>query len=57
MDDLSTEELEVISNALSYTNKIYQNQIKLIEKSYKERNVELLEYLKSQKSLIRKIAK
>lgn len=55
MDKLSDRELDIINKSLQYTNKVYQNQTKLIEKSYKDKDITLLEYLKSQKSFIGKI--
>ncbi|MBQ8681639.1 MAG: hypothetical protein IJ509_01865 [Bacilli bacterium] len=55
MDDLTFKELEIIGNALHYTNEIYQNQIKLVEKEHNDKKIELVEYLKSQKFLIKKI--
>lgn len=55
MEKLSDEELDIINNSLQYTNKVYQNQTKLIEKTYKEKAITFLEYLKSEKSLMSKI--
>lgn len=55
MNQLSIEELEIVNKSLQYTSTLYKNQSKLIEQSLSEKNITYLEYLKSQKSLIKKI--
>lgn len=55
MNQLSIEELEIVNKSLQYTNTLYKNQSKLIEQALSEKNITYLEYLKSQKSLIKKI--
>lgn len=54
MNQLSFEELELVNEALQYTSTLYKNQSQLIEQSLSEKNITYLEYLKSQKSLIKK---
>lgn len=55
MERLPQEELELVNESLEYTSFLYKNQSKLIEKSLNERTINYLEYLKSQKSLIKKL--
>lgn len=55
IEKLNNEELEVLHNALQYTNNVYQNQVNFIEKSYKEDVVTLKECLKKQQSLLKKL--
>ena len=55
MNQLSFEELQLVNESLQYTSALYKNQSKLIEQSLSEKNITYLEYLKSQKSLIKKI--
>ena len=55
MNQLSEEELELVNESLKYTSILYKNQSKLIDESLKDKRITYLEYLKSQKSLIKKI--
>lgn len=54
LENLSIEQIEIINNALSYTNTLYENQNKIIENEKEKNNITPLQYLKSQKSLISK---
>ena len=54
IEDLTTDQIEIISNALTYTNTVYQNQQKIIEEENNKNNITPLQYLKSNKSLISK---
>lgn len=55
MDSLSYEELIVVTDALMYTDEVYQKQVKIAEKSYKEKFVTFIDYLNLQKYLINKM--
>lgn len=54
MDQLSLDELEIINESLHYTSTLYKKQSSKIEQVLRERDITYLEYLKSQKSLIKK---
>ena len=59
IEDLSLECLEVLNKALSYTNKVYQNQERFLEEHKITKGMSniknLLKHLESQKSLLQKI--
>ena len=56
LSNLTEEELNLLSEALQYTNSMYQNQLKSIERVSKTNRITLIEYLKSQKTLVQKIS-
>lgn len=55
MESLSLEELEVVSNALEYTNNVYKNQVNSLDKFKFFSKEKFIEVLKTKKSFIKKI--
>ena len=55
MESLSLEELEVVSNALEYTNNVYKNQVNSLDKFKFFSKEKFIEVLKIKKSFIKKI--
>ncbi len=55
MNYLTVEELKIVNESLQYTNNLYKNQSKVIEQSLKDKKINYLEYLKAQKSIIKKV--
>lgn len=55
MESLSLEELEVVSNALEYTNNVYKNQVNSLDKFKPLNRDSFLKILKSEKSFIKKM--
>lgn len=53
LEKLDNEELQLLNEALEYTCTLYSNQYRYIEKNKKD----TIEYLKSKKSIVRKISK
>lgn len=54
LENLTTDQIEIINNALAYTNTVYENQHKIIEDENSKNNITPLQYLKSQKDLLSK---
>lgn len=52
-EELTNEELSLLSEALQYTNTVYQNQMQLLTQ---EKNIKLNEFLKLEKSIIKKLS-
>jgi len=55
IEELSNEELNLITEALKYTNTIYQNQQTKIEEYKKQKVITIKEYLSTQKSILKKL--
>lgn len=55
MESLSLEELEVVSNALEYTNNVYKNQVNSLDKFKPLSRDSFFKILKSEKSFIKKM--
>ena len=56
ISELSIQELDLLKESLEYTNQVYQNQEKVIEKAYNNKIINKLKFLKNQKSLVEKLA-
>lgn len=55
INKLSIQELDLLKESLDYTNQVYQNQEKTIEKAYHDKIINKLKFLKNQKSLLEKL--
>lgn len=55
MEQLSNEEIELIHNALNYTNKIYQNQSKSAEQALNRKIIDKRTYLETQSTILNKV--
>ena len=55
-DKLDEKEFNIIREAIEYTNQVYKNQEKITEEAKNNNTISNLQYLKEQKSIIKKIA-
>lgn len=55
IEELSAEELELLDNALKYTNKIYQNQSIKLEEALSKRIIDSRTYYYEQRNILKKL--
>lgn len=56
VQELSDEELNLLKESLEYTNQVYQNQEKTVEQAYNTKITNKFQFLKNQKSILKKLA-